>query len=144
MTLIGGYPDTVTTVGVPPMPENFTTTLSANERGHINFYKERTGDFSVSGFGSNDSILIRVNGTSSVSLYGITLSGVKSSDNYGAVTMGQGGTLNLDRCTIENNNTVMNAGTAIGTITLKKVLNTPQPSIFAASSISMGSPLNEE
>ena len=105
VTLIGGYPDTVTTVGVPPMPENFTTTLSANERGHINFYKERTGDFSVSGFGSNDSILIRVNGTSSVSLYGITLSGVKSSDNYGAVTMGQGGTLNLDRCTIENNNT---------------------------------------
>ncbi|MBO7627264.1 MAG: right-handed parallel beta-helix repeat-containing protein, partial [Paludibacteraceae bacterium] len=105
VTLIGGYPDTVTTVGVPPMPENFTTTLSANERGHINFYKERTGDFSVSGFGSDDSILIRVNGTSSVSLYGITLSGVKSSDNYGAVTMGQGGTLNLDRCTIENNNT---------------------------------------
>ncbi|MBP5704203.1 MAG: hypothetical protein J6X12_05835, partial [Paludibacteraceae bacterium] len=105
VSLIGGYPDTVTVVGVPPMPENFTTTLSADVKGrdNITIYKERPGDYSISGFANNDSILIRVNGTPTVSLYGISLSGVKS-DNYGAVTMNDGGTLNLDKCSIVANN----------------------------------------
>ncbi|MBE6328485.1 MAG: hypothetical protein E7077_15810 [Bacteroidales bacterium] len=105
VSLIGGYPDTVTVVGVPPMPENFTTILSADVKGrdNITIYKERPGDYSISGFANNDSILIRVNGTPTVSLYGISLSGVKS-DNYGAVTMNDGGTLNLDKCAIVANN----------------------------------------
>ena len=103
--LIGSYPDTVKTVGVPPMPDVFTTTLTANQSGkdYIYIYKNRPGDYSVNGFRDNDSILIRVNGSPTVSLYGITLSGVKS-ENYGAVTMNDGGTLNLDRCAILKNN----------------------------------------
>lgn len=103
--LIGSYPDTVKTVGVPPMPDVFTTTLTANPSGkdYIYIYKNRPGDYSVNGFRDNDSILIRVNGSPTVSLYGITLSGVKS-ENYGAVTMNDGGTLNLDRCAILKNN----------------------------------------
>ncbi len=105
VTLIGGYPDTVTTVGVPPMPDVFTTTLTASTSGkeYISIYKDRPGDYSVNGFRNNDSILIRVNGTPTVSLYGISLSGVKS-DNYGAVTMNDGGILNLDKCAIVSNN----------------------------------------
>ena len=105
VTLIGGYPDTVTTVGVPPMPETFATTLTANgnKPDYINVYKDRPGDYSVSGLEDNDSILIRVNGTPTVSLFGITLSGVKS-DNYGAVTMNDGGALNMDKCVIVKNN----------------------------------------
>ena len=105
VTLIGGYPDTVTTVGVPPMPETFATILTANGKktDYINVYKDRPGDYSVSGLEDNDSILIRVNGTPTVSIFGITLSGVKS-DNYGAVTMNDGGTLNMDKCAIVKNN----------------------------------------
>ncbi|MDD5995672.1 MAG: right-handed parallel beta-helix repeat-containing protein [Bacteroidales bacterium] len=105
VTLIGGYPDTVTTVGVPPMPDVFTTTLTASTSGkeYISIYKDRPGDYSVNGFRNNDSILICVNGTPTVSLYGISLSGVKS-DNYGAVTMNDGGILNLDKCAIVSNN----------------------------------------
>lgn len=107
VTLIGSYPDTVKTVGVPPMPDVFTTTLTANASGtdYIFVYKDRPGDYSVSGFGTNDSILIRVNGNRNVSLYGITLSGVRQSNDYGAITMNDGGTLNLDRCAILKNNT---------------------------------------
>ncbi|MBO4735962.1 MAG: right-handed parallel beta-helix repeat-containing protein, partial [Paludibacteraceae bacterium] len=105
VTLIGGYPDTVTVVGVPPMPETYTTTLSAdvNSGDDIEIYTNRSGDYSLYGFEDNDSILISVNGTPTVSIYGITLSGVKS-DKYGAVTMNDGGTLNLDKCAIMTNN----------------------------------------
>lgn len=104
VTLIGGYPDTITTIGVPPMPETFTTTLSANvnKADYIYVYKEDVGEYSFGGFLDNDSVLIRVNGSHTVSLYGITLSGVNSYE-YGAITMNEGGILNLDQCTIKDN-----------------------------------------
>lgn len=104
VTLIGGYPDTVSTVGVLPDPSFYTTRLTADVKGNDEFSLE---SYSldrpyISGFSDNNPFLVCINGTPNVKLYGLTLSGVQSCEN-GAVFMFTGGTLDVDRCIFSGN-----------------------------------------
>lgn len=103
VTLIGGYPDTVTTVGVAPAPEHYKTRLTADVKGNDNFSVETYSldDVYTTGFAENDSFLILINGNPSVTLFGMTLSGVNSCENS-AVHM-NGGSLLVDRCVVTEN-----------------------------------------
>ncbi len=103
VTLIGGYPDTVTTVGVAPAPEHYKTRLTADVKGNDNFSVETYSldDVYTTGFAENDSFLIQINGNPSVTLFGLTLSGVHSCGNS-AVQM-DGGSLLVDRCVVTEN-----------------------------------------
>lgn len=105
VTIIGGYPDTVTVMGTQPNPDFYTTQLTADRKkaDRIYVYPNNLGYVSVERFDDNDSLLVVVNGPKNISLFGLTLSGVKSCVN-GAVTMRDGGSLDMNRCVVAENN----------------------------------------
>ncbi len=104
VTLIGGYPDTVTSVATPSMPDVYVTKLTADVKDNdYTYYYPNSLDYTpYSNVKDNDSILIRVNGEKTLNLYGMTLSGVKSCDK-GAVDLAEGSSLVMDRCFVQDN-----------------------------------------
>ncbi|MEE1176076.1 MAG: right-handed parallel beta-helix repeat-containing protein, partial [Paludibacteraceae bacterium] len=104
VTLIGGYPDTVTSTSTPSMPDVYVTKLTADVNGNdYTYYYPNSLDYTpYSNVKDNDSILIRVNGAKTLNLFGMTLSGVNSCDR-GAVDLADGASLVMDRCFVQDN-----------------------------------------
>ena len=104
VTLIGGYPDTVTSTSTPSMPDVYVTKLTADVKGNdYTYYYPNSLDYTpYSNVKDNDSILIRVNGAKTLNLFGMTLSGVNSCDR-GAVDLADGASLVMDRCFVQDN-----------------------------------------
>ncbi|MEE1258952.1 MAG: right-handed parallel beta-helix repeat-containing protein, partial [Paludibacteraceae bacterium] len=104
VTLIGGYPDTVTSTSTPSMPDVYVTKLTADVNGNdYTYYYPNSLEYTpYSNVKDNDSILIRVNGAKTLNLFGMTLSGVKSCDR-GAVDLADGASLVMDRCFVQDN-----------------------------------------
>lgn len=104
VTLIGGYPDTVTSTSTSSMPDVYVTKLTADVKGNdYTYYYPNSLDYTpYSNVKDNDSILIRVNGAKTLNLFGMTLSGVNSCDR-GAVDLADGASLVMDRCFVQDN-----------------------------------------
>ena len=104
VTLIGGYPDTVTSTSTPSMPDVYVTKLTADVKGNdYTYYYPNSLDYTpYSNVKDNDSILIRVNGAKTLNMFGMTLSGVNSCDR-GAVDLAEGASLVMDRCFVQDN-----------------------------------------
>ena len=103
VTIIGGYPDTVTIVGTPSSPDVYTTLLTANNGGEEYMYMYMNSSFpSIGSFAKNEPSLVRVVGQPHVTLFGLTLSGVKNA-NDGAVSLLDGAALDMDRCVVTKN-----------------------------------------
>ena len=103
VTIIGGYPDTVKTVGTPSSPEVFTTLLTANGKSddYMSFYLHDVLP-SASGFKDNKPSLLRIIGQPNVTLFGITFSGTNNTED-GAISLKDGATLTMDRCVVSQN-----------------------------------------
>ena len=103
VTIIGGYPDTVTIVGTPSSPDVYTTLLTANNGGEEYMYMYMNSSFpSIGSFAKSEPSLVRVVGQPHVTLFGLTLSGVKNA-NDGAVSLLDGAALDMDRCVVTKN-----------------------------------------
>ncbi len=103
VTIIGGYPDTVTIVGTPSSPDVYTTLLTANNDDEEYMYMYMNSSFpSIGSFAKNEPSLVRVVGQPHVTLFGLTLSGVKNT-NDGAVSLLDGAALDMDRCVVTKN-----------------------------------------
>ena len=103
VTIIGGYPDTVKTVGTPSSPEVFMTLLTANGKSddYMSFYLHDVLP-SASGFKDNKPSLLRIIGQPNVTLFGITFSGTNNTED-GAISLKDGATLTMDRCVVSQN-----------------------------------------
>ncbi|MBP5480500.1 MAG: right-handed parallel beta-helix repeat-containing protein, partial [Paludibacteraceae bacterium] len=103
VAIIGGYPDTVKTVGTPSIPEIFTTLLTANGKSedHMSFYLQDVTP-SFGSFNDNQPSLLRIVGQPSVALFGITFSGTNNTED-GAISLVDGATLSMDRCVVKQN-----------------------------------------
>ncbi len=103
VTIIGGYPDTVTTIGTPSVPEAYTTKLSADTWDNDNMYFYTNEYLPTNGhFGDNEPTLIHIMGQPHVSLFGITFSGVNNTED-GAISLKEGAALAMDRCVVTKN-----------------------------------------
>ena len=104
VSLIGGYPDTVSSISTPPTPELFVTKLSADVKNNdYTYYYPHSLDYTpYSNFEENDSLLLYVTGEKKLTLFGLTLSGVKSCDR-GVIDMSDGASLEMNQTVVQGN-----------------------------------------
>ena len=104
VSLIGGYPDTVSSVSTPPTPELFVTKLSADVKNNdYTYYYPHSLDYTpYSNFEENDSLLLYVTGEKKLTLFGLTLSGVKSCDR-GVIDLSDGASLEMNQTVVQGN-----------------------------------------
>lgn len=104
VSLIGGYPDTVSSISTPPTPELFVTKLSADVKNNdYTYYYPQSLDYTpYSNFEENDSLLLYVTGEKKLTLFGLTLSGVKSCDR-GVIDLSDGASLEMDQTVVQGN-----------------------------------------
>lgn len=102
VTLVGGYPDTVTVVGTPSSPDLYETLLTADlgENDYFSMYGHLESVV-VDKTEDNAPLLLYTDGKHNLSLYGLTLSGAANCD-YGAVNLNRS-SLNMQRCVMKNN-----------------------------------------
>ncbi|MBR6659466.1 MAG: right-handed parallel beta-helix repeat-containing protein [Paludibacteraceae bacterium] len=104
VSLIGGYPDTVSSISTPPTPELFVTKLSADVKNNdYTYYYPQSLDYTpYSNFEENDSLLLYVTGEKKLTLFGLTLSGVKSCDR-GVIDLSDGASLEMNQTVVQGN-----------------------------------------
>jgi len=104
VSLIGGYPDTVSSISTPPTPELFVTKLSADVKNNdYTYYYPHSLDYTpYSNFEENDSLLLYVTGEKKLTLFGLTLSGVKSCDR-GVIDLSGGASLEMNQTVVQGN-----------------------------------------
>lgn len=104
VSLIGGYPDTVSSISTPPTPELFVTKLSADVKNNdYTYYYPQSLDYTpYSNFDENDSLLLYVTGEKKLTLFGLTLSGVKSCDR-GVIDLSDGASLEMNQTVVQGN-----------------------------------------
>ncbi len=104
VSLIGGYPDTVSSISTPPTPELFVTKLSADVKNNdYTYYYPHSLDYTpYSNFDENDSLLLYVAGEKKLTLFGLTLSGVKSCDR-GVIDLSDGASLEMNQTVVQGN-----------------------------------------
>lgn len=104
VSLIGGYPDTVSSISTPPTPELFVTKLSADVKNNdYTYYYPHSLDYTpYSNFEENDSLLLYVPGEKKLTLFGLTLSGVKSCDR-GVIDLSDGASLEMNQTVVQGN-----------------------------------------
>ena len=104
VSLIGGYPDTVSSISTPPTPELFVTKLSADVKNNdYTYYYPHSLDYTpYSNFDENDSLLLYVTGEKKLTLFGLTLSGVKSCDR-GVIDLSDGASLEMNQTVVQGN-----------------------------------------
>lgn len=103
VALVGGYPDTVTVVGTPSNPDLHKTILTADVRGNDDFtIYPHSAYVSLYGLPDNAQLLLYTEGAHTLSLYGLTMSGVVGCGH--SVVNLNGSSLRMERCEVVKNN----------------------------------------